>query len=356
VALRPHAGALALAAARALGPALERARRQIADPGALTALAAACASARDGGPEDARRVELERSAAALAAFLDPRLAAPPAPAPPERVPAQLRTRAALPLATGPTAQLLALLAPWLEPLFPADRARRGAGPGQRLGPQRAPALEARLAAAGRAFGSRPAVGFLADGGGCDIWIENTQPPSLVLGAQLPRELRPSAVDFALARALCHADLGGALAGRFSPRDVGVLCELACRFAGGAPPHLGLPPERARAFIDALERIVPPTVHQRAAALSADTAAELRGLPARELQLALRRTASRQALLRTGDPLGALEALGAARRGPGRPDPLADRVRALGEPDLADLAGVALSELYLELRLATEARP
>jgi hypothetical protein len=335
----------------ALGPALDRARRQPVDAGALAALAQACAAAPAAVPrEAARRAELGRAAAALAAFADPALPAPPPPPLPARITPELRDRAALPAARGPTARLVSLLAPWLEQLFPADLSRRRVGPEHRLGPRRAPALSARLGAAGRALATRPVVAFLADDG-FEALLENTQPPSLVIGAQLARELREGAVDFAMARALCLVDLGWALVGKFSPRDVGVLCELACRFAGSAPPALGLPPERAGAFLDALGRVVPPTVRERAGQLAPDAAAELRSLPARDLQLALRRTGSRQALLWTGDPLAAVEALAAARRRPGQPDPLADRARALAEPDLADLAAFALSDLYLELRLA-----
>jgi hypothetical protein len=338
-------------AAPALGPALERARRQPGDAGSLAALVRACAAAPGAVPREvARRAELGRAAAALAAFADPGLPAPVPPPLPGRITPELRERAALPSARGPTARLIALLAPWLEQLFPADLGRRRVGPEHRLGPRRAPALSARLGAAGRALATRPVVAFLADEG-FEALLENTQPPSLIVGAQLARELREGAVDFAMARALCLADVGWALVGKFSPRDVGVLCELACRFAGSAPPALGLPPERAGAFLDALGRLVPPTVRERAGQLAPDAAAELRGLSPRDLQLALRRTGSRQALLWTGDPLAALEALAAARRRPDQPDPLADRARALAEPDLADLAAFALSDLYLELRLA-----
>jgi tetratricopeptide (TPR) repeat protein len=336
----------------ALEPALQRARRQPAEPAALEALARACAASPAGTHprEVERRAELARLAGALAAFVDPRREAPPPPPLPARISPEIRQRAAIPAARGPAARLLSLLAPWLEQLFPADLSRRGVGPQHRLGPRRAPALAARLGVATRALAARPVVAFLADAG-YDVGIENTQPPSLVIGAQLSRELPERAMDFALARALCLAEMGWALVGKFSPRDVGVLCELACRFAGAAPPALGLPAERSEAFLEALGRLVPPTVREHAGPVAVDAAAELRGLSPRELQLALRRTGSRQALLWSGDLLAALEALGASRRRAGYPDPLSDRVRALGDPDLSDLAVFALSDLYLELRLA-----
>jgi len=329
--------------------ALEEARRDPGNVESLLALAAAGAARGGDGAGAPRRVELGHVAEALAAFLDPGLPAPPPPPLLVRIPPQARARVALPLAAGSMPQLLALLAPWLESLFPADVARRGGTAANRIGPGRAPGLDARVAVAMRALGSRPVVAFLPDEGGWDVGLENTQPPSLVIGPRLARELRESAVDFALARALCLVDGCYALLGKFAPRDVGILCELACRFAGGAPPSLGLPPERAQAFLEALGRLVPAAVVPQAAALAADASADLRALDPRGLQLAVRRTASRQALLWSGDPLGALEALAVSRRRPDAPDPLADRARALADPDLSDLAAFALSDLGAGVR-------
>ncbi|MBI5066964.1 MAG: hypothetical protein HZB56_01910, partial [Deltaproteobacteria bacterium] len=337
-----------------LAGALQRARQNPADAASLAALAAASArAARLGGPDAPRHAARAQVAEALAAFLDPRLPAPQPPPLARRLTPDLQGRAALPLAAGATARLLALLAPWLEPLFPADLARRGVNAAHRLGPERAPALAARLAAAGRALGARPVVAFLSDAGGFEVALENTQPPSLVIGARVPRELRESAVDFLLSRALCLAGVGWALVGKFAPRDVGILCELACRFAGAAPPALGLPAERAGAFLDALGRLVPVAVRERASTFAADAAAELRNLPPRELQLALRRTAARQALVWSGDPLGALEGLVTSRPGGDAIGPAA-RAQALADADVADLASFALSDSYLELRLAVGA--
>ena len=46
----------------------------------------------------------------------------------------VRSQIALPRADGPTARLLSLLAPYLEPLFPVDLARFGVGPADRVAP------------------------------------------------------------------------------------------------------------------------------------------------------------------------------------------------------------------------------
>jgi hypothetical protein len=160
-------------------------------------------------------------------------------------------------------------------------------------------------------------------------------------------LPAGALSFLLARALVLCENGWALLGKFAPRDVLVLCELASRFAGGKPPALGLPAARAGAFLSALERSVPGTVRSAAAALGAASAEELRDFDPRAYTTAVQRTASRVALLYTGDAQGALVGLSALER-----DAEGDAVepaQALALPDLRDVALFALSDRYLELR-------
>jgi hypothetical protein len=163
------------------------------------------------------------------------------------------------------------------------------------------------------------------------------------------DLPAAALAFVAARTLDLLQHGWALAGKFSPRDVAILLELACRYAGGAPPSFGLPAERAGAFLAALEVTVPESVRQKAKALAPAAAAELPSVEPRALAAALRRTANRVGLLYAGDPGEALRALAQLDRRleAGAPDP----VQALSLPDLRDLALLSLSDPFLELRLA-----
>jgi hypothetical protein len=130
--------------------------------------------------------------------------------------------------------------------------------------------------------------------------------------------------------------------------VGILLELACRFAGGEPPSLGLPYERAGAFLAVLESQVPHDVRAAAKELGGPASQELAERDPRALAAALRRTANRVALLHAGDPGAALRALALLdpRLG-GSIDP----AQALTLPDLRDLALFALSDPFLELRAA-----
>jgi hypothetical protein len=255
---------------------------------------------------------------------------------------------AAPGASGPTARLLALLAPWLEALFPADLARRGASTADRLTPSRSPALCAALEGAAAAFSARPHVTLLTSRPGLEIVLENTQPPAIVFSAAVGQLPEP-ALPFLAARSIDLLQRGWALAGKFAPRDVAILLELACRFAGGSPPSLGLPAERAGAFLAALRRTVPPGVADQVRELASDSTAELPGLEPRALVTALRQTANRAALLYAGDPGEALRALALLDRRRIDAEPL-DPVAALALPDLRDLAEFALSELFLELRM------
>jgi tetratricopeptide (TPR) repeat protein len=338
-------------AARALEAALAAARTEPSDGVALAGAAAACATlARDVGSADAARLaERGRIVASLAAYVAPGRVSPPAPARLARaVPSAARDRAAAPGATGPLARLLALLCPWLEPLFPADLGRRGATPADRLAPPRAPALRTALEDAARALATRPHAVLLTAKPGAEVAVENTQPPAAILSAGVAT-LPERALPFVAARTLDLVQHGWALAGKFAPRDLAILLELACRFAGGAPASSGLPPQRAAAFLGPLEQRVPSSIRNAARRLGAAATAELGAGDPRELAAALRRTASRVALVYAGDPGEALRALARLER-PGEAGDL-DPAQALGLPDLRDLALFALSDPFLELRLS-----
>jgi hypothetical protein len=333
---------------RALEAWLDAARADPSDATALLEVAALSErlAAVSSAEVAARLMERSRLAASLAAFASPGHAAPPLRLA-AVVPDVARDRVAAPGALGPLGRLLALLAPYLEPLFPADLARRGATSADRLAPPRAPVVRDALEAAGRILGARPYVGFLVDRPGVDLQVENTQPPALVIPAGV-EALPAAAVHFLAARAIDLLGRGWALTGKFAPKDVGILLELACRFAGGVPPPLGLPPQRADAFLSALLRSVPPSVASRAAPLGPGAAEELASSDVRALASAIRRTGARVALLVTGDPGAALAALLLLeKQRPATPDAKA----ALALPDLRDLALLALSDPFLDIRVA-----
>ncbi len=258
----------------------------------------------------------------------------------------VRSGVALPGSDGPTGRLLSLLSPHLEPLFPVDLSRHGVGPADRLAPASAPGVQRAFDAAAEALSGRPLALFAGRRPGLLSGMENTRPPSVVLGLDCA-SLPPGALAFLAARTVALASSCWALLGRFAPRDVLILCELASRFAGGEPPPRGLPASRAGAFLAALDRTVPPSARQAIAELGPGSAAELATLDPVAFAASIEGTAGRLALLHTGDLLGALSVLSRLHR-PGVVAP-ADPLAALERPELAGLSRFALSDAYVDLR-------
>ncbi len=333
----------------ALERALAAARQDPSDVEALLAVAALAREVATGdAPADQDRLsELARLATSIAAFVAPERA--PAPEPPPFAAAlspATRDRAALPEAVGPLGTLLALLTPHLEPLFPADLQRRGATVADRLVAPRAPEVREPLEIASVLLSARDHATFLVDRPGAQVAIENTRPPALIVPAGFA-DLPLGARHFLAVRAFDQLERGGALVGKFAPRDVGILLELACRFAGGQPPSLGLPAARAGDFLSAMARGVPPVLAARVASLGPPAADELAGTELSALAAALQRTSARVALLATGDPAGAFTAL-LATDPPAQPLTGAEALRI---PALWELATLALSDAFLDLRVA-----
>ncbi|HUL57716.1 MAG TPA: hypothetical protein VLU43_00490 [Anaeromyxobacteraceae bacterium] len=335
-------------APRALAAWLEVARGDPADGQAFASVVALSAGLVPTAPrlEANRLTERGRIFASVGAFVAPGLvSAPPAVPPARTLPPGLRDRVAVAGAGGSLGRLLALLTPWLETLFPADLARRGATAADRLVPPRGAAVRSALDMAMISLGARAYAPFLTKRPGIEIAVENTQPPSLVASAGVEALPEP-ALNFAAARAIDLLTHGWGLVGKFAPRDVGILLELACRFAGGSPPSLGLPAQRAGAFLQALEGGVPAATRRSAAALGQAASEELAGIDPRAFAVAMRRTANRVALVHAGDPGPALGVLATLERKPQGPEP-----RPMDLPDVRDLADFALSEAFLDLRMS-----
>ncbi len=313
---------------------------------AVAALSRALAGGEPAGRDRAMRAARSSAADDLVRFAD-RLG--PAVRPLELasgITLEVRSGVALPGADGPSARLLTRLAPFLEPLFPVDLTRHGVGPADRLAQAYVPGVPHAFEAATQALSGRPLALFAGRRPGIHAALENTRPPSVILGLDVST-LSPAALAFLAARTVALASSCWALLGRFAPRDVLILCELASRFAGGEPPPRGLPAARAGAFLAALERAVPQATRDGLAGLGVASAEELASLDPVAFAAAVEGTASRLALLHTGDLLGALSVLSRLRR-PGVVAP-ADPVAALEQPDLGGLSRFALSDAYLDRR-------
>jgi tetratricopeptide (TPR) repeat protein len=339
---------VAASPAESLERALAMARRDPADPDALLEVASLAGRlATTAAPfEHDRLAELARLAGSIAAFVAPgRARAPEAPPLAIALSDSARDRVALPGTIGPLGRLLSLLTPHLEPLFPADLQRLGITAANRLVAPHDPEVREPLETAASLLSARAHATFLVDRPGALITLENTRPPALIVTAGFAA-LPMGARRFLATRALDQLERGGALVGKFAPRDVGILLELACRFAGGKPPSLGLPAARAGAFLSAMARAVPPVLAARVASLGPPAAEELAGADLGALADSLQRTSARVALLATGDPAGAFAALVATEA-----IQLPSGAEAIRLPLLLELATLALSEPFLDLRVA-----
>ncbi len=313
---------------------------------AVAALSRALAAGEPEARDRAARTTRAAAAEDLARFADQQGPATRPAMLAAAISPEVMSGVALPGADGPTARILSVLGPYLEPLFPVDLARHGVGPADRVTAASGPAVLRAFEGATRALSGRPLVLLAGRRPGIMAAVENTRPPSVVLGADVGA-LPPGALAFLAARVVALSGNCWALVGRFAPRDVLVLCELAIRFAGGEPPPRGLPPGPAAAFLAALDRTVPASARDRLSGLGPAAAEELGTLDAVAFAAAVEGTASRIALLHAGDLHGALSVLERLPR-PGMVAP-ADPLAALDRPDLAALARFALSDAYLDLR-------
>ena len=129
-------------------------------------------------------------------------------------------------------------------------------------------------------------------------------------------------------------------------DANLQLEVKDALKGSDTAAIEPPAERAGSYLSALSRTVPGGILERARILASESARELARFEPGAFAEALRRTANRIGLLYAGDPGEALRMLAALE--PGHP---IDPSQALSLPDLADLARFALSDRFLELRLA-----
>ena len=285
------------------------------------------------------------------AFVNPALASAPALKLASAIPEELRERVAVPGATGALAR--APLAPRPVP--------RAALPGRPRAPRRGALGSARPAA-------RPGAPHRAGGGGArllgpsvrrlphrrsagvELALENTQPPSLVAGAEvafLAEGSRPSLAP----RAFDLLARGWALAGKFAPKDVAILWSWRAASSARRSRRRGSRRSAPTAFLAALGKTVPPTVRERALRLAAAAGRGVRHASSRAASpppCAAPPTAWRCST--RAIPGAALRALAALEPAPAR-SRTSTPSRRSPVPDLRDLALFALSDPFVELRVS-----
>jgi tetratricopeptide (TPR) repeat protein len=242
------------------------------------------------------------------------------------------------------------LAPYLEPLFPAQLHRFGVGEGDRVGPGHAPELYQWIERVRESLGARPIDVYLARGTR-GVAVENTQPPSLVIGSEAPPALGQSGVQFLACQRLALIELGLTLPAKFSPRDVTTLATLVTLFISDDPSLLPGERRRLAQFLDALAQSCPELVRAGVAGHAQGAALELARFDPQAYVRSGATRAHRIALLVTGDLCAGLRVFdyldGADSPAAGRPWDL---------PQGRALIAWAFSDEHLALRRAALGKP
>jgi hypothetical protein len=242
------------------------------------------------------------------------------------------------------------LAPYLEPLFPAQLHRFGVGEGDRVGPGHEPELHQWIERVRESLGARPIDAYLADGTH-GVAVENTQPPGLIIGSEAPAALGQAGMQFLACQRLALIELGLTLPAKFSPRDVTTLATLVTLFISDDLNFMPGERRRLAQFLDALAQTCPDLVR---AGVAAHAEAAMHELTVFDPQAYIRSGSARAhriALLVTGDLSTGLRVFdyldGEASSAPGHPWELSQG-RAL--------LAWAFSDEHLALRRAALGKP
>jgi tetratricopeptide (TPR) repeat protein len=242
------------------------------------------------------------------------------------------------------------LAPYLEPLFPAQLHRFGVGEGDRVGSGHAPELHQWIERVRESLGARPIDAYLALGTR-GVAVENTQPPSLVIGSEAPAALMQSGMQFLVCQRLALVELGLTLPAKFSPRDVTTLATLVTLFISDDISFLPAERRRLAQFLDALAQTCPDLVRAGVAVHAEGAARELAHFDPQAYVRSGATRAHRIALLVTGDLSTGLRVFdyldGEASAASGRPWDL---------PQGRALVAWAFSDEHLALRRAALGKP
>ena len=230
---------------------------------------------------------------------------------------------------GAVRELLAAAAPEIARALPTDLAGRGAlvkgdNPVRRV-----------VSAIARALGMAEPQLFLAKAEPAVVVAVATEPPGLLVGAEVPKRFTPRQQRFLFARALAHLRRGThALAPLTASRLAALSAELVrlCAPADTDLTHLPAPEAALSALLAAQ---LSPEARTRLAPLAARAAADLPA-SSEPVALGIRESAERAGLVVCSDPAAAIALVAAECKG------------GLERPEVARLVRFAVSKAYLEL--------
>lgn len=251
-------------------------------------------------------------------------------------------------------RVMAVLAPYLEQLFPADLARFGVHGDQMVGPDAHPELaeaaeRARNLVAGRSFSL-----FVVDqpAGAYRAWLESGGTPSIIISGAVVERSTPEELAFFVSREVAKVACGFVLPAKLSRSDLLQLLGLLCKIARpDTEPPVALP-ATAPQYLAAIREMVPQDVMEMVLPLIRRYALEPRAHDIDRWHTGLQRTADRMGLLCCGELNAALSVMNRESEAAGGRDLafIPDRANLLArDQDMMALFRFSFSEPFLRLR-------
>lgn len=258
-------------------------------------------------------------------------------------------------------RVMAVLAPYLEQLFPANLERFGVQGDDLVDRHNFPEVLQAVEYAQNLVSGRSLNVFVIAQGGYQAYLDCGGTPALLVPRAVVERSTGPELTFFLAREVAAIAMGCVLPLRFSPADRMQLLTLLCHLANPEAPPLAPLPATAPQYLQAIRQVTPPEILEMLLPLLRRLSLELSPAGVERWLQGVRHTAARVALIACGDLNAAMavSARGSEAAGGRELAFIPDRALLLDrDPDMRELFDFAFSPPFLRLRqaLSGETRP
>ena len=258
-------------------------------------------------------------------------------------------------------RVMAVLAPYLEQLFPANLERFGVKGDDLVDRHNFPEVYQAVEYAQNLVSGRALNVFVIAQGGYQAYLDCGGTPALLVPHAVVERSTGPELTFFLAREVAAIAMGCVLPLRFSPADRMQLLTLLCHLANPDAPPLAPLPATAPQYLQAIRQVTPPEILEMLSPLLRRLSLELSPAGVERWLQGVRHTAARVALIACGDLNAAMavSARGSEAAGGRELAFIPDRALLLErDPAMRELFDFAFSPSFLRLRqaLAEEGRP
>jgi golgin subfamily B member 1 len=249
-------------------------------------------------------------------------------------------------------RIMAVMAPYLEQLFPANFSRYNVRGEDLVDNKNYPTVAKAVEAAGTMVSGRPISVFVATMNTWQAFLESGGNPSLVIPRVVIERLSPAELKFYVSREVVTAAMGCVLPMKFSRGDLVQLLSILCKMVRPeAETAIPLPPTAVQ-YIEAIQKVTPPNVMEMVTPLLKRYALEPRAHDIEQWIFGVCQTAERAALLVCGDLVASLSVLTRSSEAAGGRELafIPDRASLLQrDAGMLALFRFAYSEKFLNLR-------